>query len=118
MPDADGSAAPVETAAHPNRIVDLGSKFSDFADTAAAISKLDLVISVDTAVAHLTGALGVPVWIILFEPAGYLWMQEQFKSPWYPTAKLYRQLIKESSDEVIDQIARDLAFLADEKGSC
>ena len=73
---------------------------------------------VDTAVAHLTGALGVPVWIILFEPAGYLWMQEQFKSPWYPTAKLYRQLIKESSDEVIDQIARDLAFLADEKGSC
>ncbi|MDO8605318.1 MAG: tetratricopeptide repeat-containing glycosyltransferase family protein [Phaeospirillum sp.] len=74
------------------RMVDLGPRLSDFADSAAAIAALDLVITADTAVAHLAGALGKPVWIILANPTGaFLWMTGRSDSPWYPTARLFRQ---------------------------
>jgi hypothetical protein len=72
-------------------VADLGSAFTDFADTAAAIAALDLVIAVDTAVAHLAGALGKPVWILLPFVPDWRWMTGRDDSPWYPSARLFRQ---------------------------
>lgn len=73
------------------QIVDLTEEFADFSDTAALIDNLDLVISVDTAVAHLAGAMGKPVWILLRFDACWRWMLGREDSPWYPTARLMRQ---------------------------
>ncbi|MCP4748731.1 MAG: tetratricopeptide repeat protein [Desulfobacteraceae bacterium] len=73
------------------KIISLGSHFKDFDDTAAAIANLDLVISIDTAAAHLAGAMGKPVWILLPKIPDWRWMQDGSKSPWYPTARLFRQ---------------------------
>ena len=70
---------------------DFSGQISDFADTAALISHLDLVISIDTAVAHLAGALGVPVWLLLPTPCDWRWMIDRNDSPWYPTMRLFRQ---------------------------
>lgn len=71
---------------------DLSPRLGDFADTAAAIMALDLVVTVDTAIAHLAGALGKPVWVMLSQPCdGYFWMTGRDDSPWYPTARLIRQ---------------------------
>ncbi|NVO15103.1 MAG: glycosyltransferase family protein [Rhodoplanes sp.] len=72
-------------------LVQLGEELRDFADTAAVIAALDLVISVDTAVAHLAGALGKPVWILLPYSPDWRWMLDREDSPWYPTARLFRQ---------------------------
>jgi protein O-GlcNAc transferase len=74
---------------------DLGApaeRFADFADTAGLIAALDLVIAVDTAVAHLAGALGKPVWVLLPRNADARWLVERADSPWYPTARLFRQI--------------------------
>ena len=72
-------------------LVHLGSELRDFADTAAVISLLDVVVSVDTAVAHLAGALGKPVVILLPYASDFRWMRHRADTPWYPTAKLIRQ---------------------------
>ena len=63
----------------------------DFTDTAALVAELDVVITIDTSVAHLAGALGKPVWILLPYAADYRWLTERSDSPWYPTARLFRQ---------------------------
>jgi Flp pilus assembly protein TadD len=75
---------------HPE-IIHFGADLQDFADTAAVISRLDLVISVDTAVAHLAGAMAKPVWILLPFAPDFRWMLGREDSPWYPTARLFRQ---------------------------
>ena len=72
-------------------LVDLGPELEDFADTAAVISQLDIVICVDTAIAHLAGALGKPVWVMLAQPSDWRWMQDREDTPWYPTMRLFRQ---------------------------
>ena len=63
----------------------------DFTDTAALISAMDLVISVDTAVAHLAGAMGKELWVLVPHAPDFRWMTERTDSPWYPTARLFRQ---------------------------
>jgi tetratricopeptide (TPR) repeat protein len=73
------------------KIAPLGQELRNFADTAALIENLDLVLSVDTAVAHLAGALGKPVWIMLRYSGEWRWLLGRQDSPWYPTAKLFRQ---------------------------
>ncbi|MDE2242441.1 MAG: tetratricopeptide repeat protein [Bradyrhizobium sp.] len=73
------------------KLMHLGDEIRDFADTAAIISLLDVVISVDTAVAHLAGALGKPVVILLPHAADFRWMRQRADTPWYPSAKLLRQ---------------------------
>jgi tetratricopeptide (TPR) repeat protein/glycosyltransferase involved in cell wall biosynthesis len=72
-------------------IIDLSGQLHDFADTAGAIVQLDLVITVDTAVAHLAGALGKPVWVLLAFAPDWRWMIDRSDSPWYPTMRLFRQ---------------------------
>ena len=72
-------------------VADLTSELNDFGDTAALIANLDLVITADTAVAHLAGAMGKPVWIMMPFVPDWRWMLNRNDSPWYPTAKLFRQ---------------------------
>lgn len=72
-------------------LIDFTSDIDDFADTAALIANLDLVISIDTAVAHLSGALGKETWVLLPKAADWRWMLERDDSPWYPTMRLFRQ---------------------------
>ena len=72
-------------------IIRIGEEFNDFADTAAAIDGMDAVVSADTAVAHLAGAMGKPLFLLLPFAADFRWLRERPDSPWYPTAQLYRQ---------------------------
>jgi Tfp pilus assembly protein PilF len=73
------------------KIVDVADELSTFADTASLIAGLDLVISVDTSVAHLAGALGKPLWLLLPQVPDWRWLMDRDDSPWYPTARLFRQ---------------------------
>jgi ADP-heptose:LPS heptosyltransferase len=91
-------------AAHPE-ILHLGDALTDFADTAAVMASLDLVISVDTAAAHLAGALGRPVWILQRFAPDFRWLLDREDSPWYPSARLFRQPRFGDWDSVIDQVA-------------
>jgi hypothetical protein len=72
-------------------IIDVTEHLTDFAETAALVCCLDLVITVDTSVAHLAGALARPTWILLPYTPDYRWLLDRDDSPWYPTAKLFRQ---------------------------
>ncbi|PSB28770.1 tetratricopeptide repeat protein [Stenomitos frigidus] len=92
-------------------IQDWSDRLHDFADTAAAIEQLDLVISVDTAVAHLAGAMAKPIWVLLAYTADWRWLGQRQDSPWYPTAKLFRQPRPCAWTEVCTQIAQALDHL-------
>jgi hypothetical protein len=93
-------------------LVHLGNEFRDFADTAAVIASLDVVISVDTSVAHLAGALGKPVVILLPFAADFRWMRHRDDTPWYPTAKLFRQPAFGDWDGVIARLRDELRQLS------
>jgi tetratricopeptide (TPR) repeat protein len=95
---------------HP-RLHDLHERLGDFADTAMAIQNLDLIISVDTAVAHLAGAFGHPVWVMLSYSADWRWLLKRKDSPWYPTMHLFRQPRPGDWDGVIAAVARELDAL-------
>jgi len=95
-------------------IVDLTGAIGDFADTAAFIDNLDLVITVDTAAAHLTGALGKPVWILNRFDTDWRWLLGRSDSPWYPTAKIYRQDTAGEWDSVLQRVKTDLIGLQSE----
>lgn len=97
------------------RPVDLSPHLRDFADTAAAITMLDLVISIDTAVAHLAGALGKAVWVLLPEDPDWRWMREREDSPWYPGMRLYRQRSGEGWGPVISHVGDALRIVADRR---
>ena len=84
-------------------IIDLGHELVSLADTAAVIQNMDLVISVDTSVAHLAGALGRPVWIFLPYVPDWRWQLIRTDSPWYPTARLFRQSGTRDWQSVVDQ---------------
>jgi len=71
--------------------IDDTDALGDFADTAALISQLDLVVAVDTAVAHLAGALGIPVLLLLKKSSAHFWLEERGDSPWYPSLRIARQ---------------------------
>jgi len=88
---------------------DFSAELRDFADTAALIQNLDLVISVDTSTAHIAGALGKPVWILSRFDSCWRWLQDRIDSPWYPTARLYRQDRPGDWDAVLRRVRTDLA---------
>ncbi|MBC7881435.1 MAG: tetratricopeptide repeat protein, partial [Anaerolineae bacterium] len=85
-------------------VVDLGSHVQDFADTAWAIAQLDLVITVDTSVAHLAGAMGKPTWVLLPYAADWRWLVDREDSPWYPTVRLFRQPHADDWRSVIENL--------------
>ena len=84
---------------------------NDFSDTAALIACMDLIISVDTSVAHVAGATGKAVWLLLPHAPDYRWLLDRDDSPWYPTAKLYRQAQRGEWENVIGQVREELLKL-------
>jgi Flp pilus assembly protein TadD len=89
-------------------LTDLMAEMEDFADTAALIANLDLIISIDTSVAHLAAAMGKPVWLLAcFDPC-WRWLVERRDSPWYPTLRLYHQPRPGDWDAVLAEVAHDL----------
>jgi hypothetical protein len=98
-------------------IEDLGCRFHDFADTARAIAGLDLVITIDdTAVANLAGALGAPVWVAVPFVPDWRWTREGPRTPWYPSARIYRQPSPGHWRSVFLAMAADLAALVSVEG--
>jgi tetratricopeptide (TPR) repeat protein len=97
----------------PAGMTDLGRWFRHFGDTAAAILNLDLVISVDTSVAHLAGALGKPVWVLLPFAPDWRWLLEREDSPWYPSARLFRQPLPGDWFSVVRRVREELQLLLD-----
>ncbi len=89
-----------------------GAAIEDFADTAAIMACVDVVVSIDTSVAHLAGALGKPLWLMLIFAADFRWLVGRPDSPWYPTARLIRQPRTGEWPEVVERVARALADLA------
>jgi hypothetical protein len=87
----DDAAAQLRASAFGSRVVDWTDELVDFTDTAALVANLDLVITVDTAVAHLVGALGKPLWLLNRFNTCWRWLRDREDSPWYPTARLFRQ---------------------------
>lgn len=90
----------------------------DVIHEAALMRALDLLISVDTMPAHLAGALGVPVWLLLQADADWRWMTEREDSPWYPTMRLFRQSDAGQWQPVVERVAGELRKLACTRGSC
>ncbi|NDY72749.1 hypothetical protein DO021_00645 [Desulfobacter hydrogenophilus] len=87
----------------------LGPEISDFADTAAIMEHLDLIISVDTSVVHLAGALEKPVWTLLPFASDFRWLLDRDDSPWYPSMRLFRQTSPKEWGPVLDRVALALA---------
>jgi hypothetical protein len=95
------------------KLIDWTSELNDFADTAALVSELDLIIAVDTAVAHRAGALGKPIWTLLPFAPDWRWMlTHRDSSPWYPTMRLFRQPARGEWTPVIEEVASALRALA------
>jgi ADP-heptose:LPS heptosyltransferase len=96
------------------KLIALGDELHDFADTAAALAALDLLVSVDTSVVHLAGALARPVWTLLAAGPDWRWMLDRADSPWYPTMRLFRQPEPGAWQPVMERVATELrAFVRD-----
>jgi tetratricopeptide (TPR) repeat protein len=93
----------------PGRVVDLAPELTSFTGTAAAVAKLDLVITVDTALAHLAGSVGRPCWVMLPFCPDWRWLTERSDSPWYPTLRLFRQPGPGDWEAVLERVGRELA---------
>jgi hypothetical protein len=93
-------------------IIDLAPAIGDFADTAAAVAQLDLVLMTDSSVAHLAGALGKPVWVLLNYVPHWLWLLDRPDSPWYQSVRLFRPRAWGDWTGVFDQAAAELLALS------
>ena len=105
------AAAEIKTSGFDGLIPDVGSRLTDFAHTADVLSQLDLLITVDTAIAHLAGALGFPVWTLLAFAPDWRWMLKRPETPWYPTMKLYRQPAPHDWEGVVSRLEAELRTL-------
>ena len=109
---------------HMDGITDWKNRLGDFSDTAHVVKQLDLVICVDTAVAHLAGALNRPTWLLLAYNADFRWLRDRNDSPWYPSMRLFRQTARNDWSSVVEQLNKalnelfqlDVASLATAKG--
>ena len=102
------NACDVTTAPAGAILKDLSTRIRDFADTAAAIAGLDLVLSIDTGVAHLAGALGRPVWTMLSYGGDWRYLRDRADNPWYPTMRLFRQPEPGDWPALIAEVAKAL----------
>jgi len=98
----------VQHGAPPPGVLSLDDRLTDFADTAGLMANLDLTISVDTAAAHLAGALGLPVWVLLSYAPDFRWMLDREDSPWYPTMRLFRQRRLGDWGHLLGRVRREL----------
>jgi hypothetical protein len=98
-------------------LVTYADEWADFADTAAFVANLDLVITIDSSPAHLAAALGRPVWVMLPRAMDWRWLLNRPDSPWYPTMRLFRQPIEARWDGVIQKVANELAALVPSPGN-
>ena len=96
-------------------LIDLGRKFEDFTDTAAAIENMDMVISVDTSVLHLAGAMAKTAWALIPCNSDWRWMMERQDSPWYPTMRLFRQKSPGCWTDVFARVKKELQAPADKQ---
>jgi ADP-heptose:LPS heptosyltransferase len=92
-------------------IIDLTADLGDFTETAALVACLDLIITVDTSVAHLAGGLGRPTWILLPYTPDYRWLLDRTDSPWYPSVRLFRQSETREYGSVLDRVRDELQAL-------
>ena len=92
-------------------VLHAGDMFADFSDTAALCVLMDLVISIDTSVAHLAGALGVPVWVLLTWAPDWRWLLDRDDSPWYPSMRLFRQSVRGDWNSVLKRLELELTTL-------
>jgi hypothetical protein len=106
------AARQLERAPPGMQVEDLDRELLDFSDTAAALANLDLVISVDTAVAHLAGAMGRPAWTLLKFAPDWRWLLGRADCPWYPTMRLFRQQAPGAWDAVVGEAVQALRQLA------
>ena len=90
-------------------MTDISADLKDFGETTAVIENLDMIVTVDTAVGHLAGALGKLTWIMLAKAADWRWMLERSDSPWYPTVRLFRQKVPGAWDDLVADLADALA---------
>jgi hypothetical protein len=93
-------------------VIDLGQEFQDFADTAAAMAMLDLIVSVDTSVAHLAGAMGKAVAVLIPFAPDFRWQLDRTDSPWYPTMRLFRQSAIGDWDAPLECVRQELSVVA------
>jgi hypothetical protein len=93
------------------RVTHIGGELNDFDDTAAVVALCDLVIAVDTAVVHLAGAMGRPVWVMVPFAPDWRWTLDGDSTPWYPTARLFRQTALGDWDSVINNVSAALREL-------
>jgi tetratricopeptide (TPR) repeat protein len=121
--DADATFVSLQKDARPEdkamlleqaQIVDLSDHLTDFAETSALVSCLDLVITVDTSVAHLAGALGRTTWILLPYTPDWRWLLDRDDSPWYPTVRLFRQSETREYESVLDRVRSELMVLIED----
>jgi hypothetical protein len=90
-------------------LINIGAEIDDYDDTMAILDNLDLLVTVDTSVAHLAGAMGRPVWIMLPRAPDWRWLLERTDTPWYPSMRLFRQGTARRWDDVMRTIAAELA---------
>ncbi len=100
----DGDAETLQT----TKIHHFGEQQDDFADAAAMIALVDLVITIDTSIAHLAGALGKETWVLLQFDSEWRWLQERDDSPWYPYTKLFRQSVPGDWSEVVGRAHEEM----------
>jgi tetratricopeptide (TPR) repeat protein len=107
--------APQAAILHRHHVVQLSQEFENFADTAAVVAQLDLLISVDTSVAHLAGAMGKAVALLLPFPAEWRWLLDRTDSPWYPTMRLFRQTATGDWQGPFERLYQELGAVASRK---
>lgn len=107
----DGGHEQIKKLPPGHSLIDLTPTFHTFNDTAAALANVDLVISIDTAVNHLAGAIGVPVWALVLYSPEWRWFLDREDSPWYPKTKLFRQSKFNDWDSVVHRLEKELLSL-------
>ena len=112
-----GAAAEAKSLPEGMELLDVGQELKDFADTAALVAALDLVIAVDTSVVHLAGAMGKPVWVLLPFAPDWRWLLDRNDTPWYPTLRLFRQKRRMEWDPVVASIREELQSLVSSQDS-
>ena len=95
-------------------MIDLANRLCDFGDTTVTVGALDLVLSLDVFVLHLTGATAKPAWGLIFRPTGFLFQTERDENPWHPMRRLGRQLEPQEWATMISRVGTDLVALSDD----